>query len=70
MAEDAVRMEDIDNAYFNFNYLNYFKNLCVRKSGHMKKFHEKVIIMNVMLVEISSVCEAVDIRQKLSRAKQ
>lgn len=39
MAEDAVRMEEIGNAFINFNYLNYFKKLCVRKSGRMKQFH-------------------------------
>jgi hypothetical protein len=55
MAEDAVRMEEIDNAYFNLNYLNYFQKLGIRKSGCMKKFHEKDIIMYVLVVEISEV---------------
>ena len=41
--------------YINFNYLNYFKKLCVMKSGRMKQFHEKGIIMNVMLVEGTEV---------------
>jgi hypothetical protein len=27
MAEDAVRMEEIGNAFINFNYLNYLKKI-------------------------------------------
>ena len=57
MAEDAVRMEEIGNAYINFNCMNqvFKKKLCVRKSGRMKQFHEKDIMLNVMLAESTEV---------------
>jgi hypothetical protein len=55
LAEDAVRMEDIGNAYFNYNYMNYFKKLCVGKSGRMQQFGGKGVVMNVMLVESAEV---------------
>ena len=55
MAEDGVRMTEIGNAYINCNYMNYFQKLCVKQSGRMRQFHEKGIIMNVMLVEITEV---------------
>lgn len=55
MAEGVVRMEEIGNAYVNYKYMNYFQKLCVRKSGLMKQFHEKGIIMNVIVVESTEV---------------
>jgi hypothetical protein len=41
MAEDALKIEDVDNTYMNFNYLNYFQELYFRKLGSMEQFNKK-----------------------------
>jgi hypothetical protein len=49
MAEDLLKMEEMDNANMNFNYLNHFQELCIKKFESMKQFYKKCIIIECWL---------------------